>query len=329
MKFVSIGWLALLCLAFALLGACGDDDDDDAGGDSGDDDTAGDDDADDDVSDDDAGDDDASDDDTGDDDDEVVPDLQVLTFNLQDPIMNPGTTGARTQIVIDLIDRVQPDFVAFQEVTENGIIGNRAEAVADAVGYEWTWEQTHNLGVLEEGIAILTPWPYSGRADTELPHEELFGLLKRKVLGIVAETPHGDVPFFCSHMTVANDPDDKADQAHAAYDFIHLQADGAPGFFAGDLNAQPDSDAMRFLRGEIEHEGAAGDFVDSWMEINGDDPGYTFSSTDPEKRIDYIYRVPGSEKRFSALSCERVFEEPVDGLYASDHIGVLCGFMVE
>ncbi len=130
-------------------------------------------------------------------------------------------------------------------------------------------------------------------------------------------------------MTVADDQEEKADQAVVALEFIHEQAGDAPAFFAGDLNAKPDSTAMQMLRGDTEYEGVTGDLIDSWMEANGDDPGFTFSSNDPQKRIDYIYRVPGDDAQFRAITREHVFTESVDGLWASGHIGVLCKFRVE
>jgi endonuclease/exonuclease/phosphatase family metal-dependent hydrolase len=95
------------------------------------------------------------------------------------------------------------------------------------------------------------------------------------------------------------------------------------------MNSEPGNLAMRFFRGEAEHEGMTGNLIDSWMAANPGEDGFTMSSSNPEKRIDYIYLVPGSEKPAEVVSCELMFSEPVGGLYASDHLGVLCEFSLQ
>jgi len=151
-------------------------------------------------------------------------------------------------------------------------------------------------------------------------------VFRRAVLGIGAQLPFDEFLFFCSHMTISDSETTKADQAVTALSFIESNSSTLPGFFAGDLNAEPDSLAMRVLRGEAVHDGWQGDFFDSWIETHGSEPGYTYPSDDPEKRIDYIYVVPGSEMEVRFESCERVFDQPVGGVMASDHIGLFCRY---
>jgi endonuclease/exonuclease/phosphatase family metal-dependent hydrolase len=44
----------------------------------------------------------------------------------------------------------------------------------------------------------------------------------------------------------------------------------------------------------------------------------------PFRRIDYVFvRCGGHEgRRFEIVSCERIFDEPVGGVWASDHFGL-------
>lgn len=250
-------------------------------------------------------------------------DLRVLTINLKTPVTGGDDVETRTQIVIDAIDLLQPDFVALQEVTVTSSSTNRAEAIADATGYEWGWYVTHDFVVYQEGPGYLSRWPVSWTETVDLPHDDLGGTVTRVTLGVGLQTPHGELSFFSSHATVDPDEQVKADQALASWQFVHSKDNGLPAFFAGDLNAEPDSLAMQFLRGEATHDGMTGDFTDAWLEVNASDPGYTIPSDAPERRIDYIYMAPSSA---SVVACELVFDEAVEGVYASDHIGVLCDF---
>lgn len=314
-------WPALaLLLALLAVVSCssGGSDDDDSGGDV-DDDTG---------DDDDTVDDDDDDDDTGDDDDDDAgpAGLAVLTINLQHPLLTGLDVEGRTQIVADLINAELPDLVALQEVTQNLTFANRAEVLAELTGYEWIWIRAYNAVLFEEGIAVLARGTIGWSDDTDLPHPDL-SLFERRVLGVSAETEEGTATVYVTHMTTADNQTEKADQALTIWDFIAETLPGGPVFFAGDLNADPDTLAMRFLRGEAEYEGVSGDFIDAWIAANGNDLGYTHPAKNPKKRIDYIYQVPGEAgEPLVVASCERVLTEAVDGLWASDHLGVLCRF---
>ncbi len=364
MKVINIALLVgltLLVLFFGSLLSCNDDDDsedyanddtndganDDTVGadddlmdddiwddDLNDDDTVMDDDSmDDDFTDDDTVDDDTIDDDTEDDDtadDDLTGEIiTVLTMNLQNPIWNLLNVDDRTQIVADLILDKQPDFVAMQEAAQLLLVQNRAEVLAEMTGYEYVWKKTHEIPlVFEEGIAIMTRLPIEWSDREWLPHPEILGLFERSILGVRVSTELGEIYFYCSHMTTSNNSTEKADQALDAWLFMKSHLSERTGFFAGDLNAEPDSLAMRFLRGEAQHDGYEGDLFDEWIETNPSDPGYTYPSDNPDRRIDYIYLVPGSRELALPLDCERVLAEPVGGVWASDHIGVLCSFDV-
>lgn len=308
-------------------------DDDIIDDDSIDDDTIDDDSIDDDTIDDDAIDDDIVDDDTVDDDtaddDTVSETVTVLTVNVQNPFWNLFNVDERTEIIADLILEKQPDFVALQEAAQLLFIENRAEVLAEMTGYEYVWKMTHNIPlVFQEGVAVLTQLPIEWSDSDWLPHPELIGVLRRAVLGVRVTMGLGEMYFYCSHMTISDNPEKKADQALAAWQFMKDHPTARSGFFAGDLNAEPDSLAMRFLRGETAYQGYEGDLIDSWIETNPSTPGYTYPADAPNRRIDYIYVVPGTGQLATPLECERVLTEPVGGTWATDHIGVLCRFDV-
>ncbi|MBZ0272927.1 endonuclease/exonuclease/phosphatase family protein [bacterium] len=301
-------------------------DDDSADDDIADDDTGDDDTLDDDTADDDTGDDDTSDDDTGDDD---IADttITIMTMNLQTPFLNFADPDDRLQMVADVINDRQPDFVGVQEAAELLFVPNRAPELAALTGYDYIYKETHNFPLLfKEGIAIFSRWPILWDQDQWLPHPEFLTVLRRAVLGVRADTPWGEMYFYDSHFTIDDRDVIKADQALTAFEFIEQYPSPIPSFFAGDLNCEPDRLAMEFLRGETIYQGRYGNFVDAWLELYPHDVGYTYPADDPEKRIDYVYAIPGNLGEAVAMECEHVLDAPDAGLWASDHIGVICEF---
>lgn len=81
---------------------------------------------------------------------------------------------------------------------------------------------------------------------------------------------------------------------------------------------------MRFLRGEITHDGASTELVDAGRATHASDPGFTHPAEAPDERIDYVYVVPGTVRAGSPRSCTVVLGTPTSGIRASDHLGVMC-----
>jgi endonuclease/exonuclease/phosphatase family metal-dependent hydrolase len=259
----------------------------------------------------------------------AAPGLTVLTLNIQTPLLNASDTATRTRMVADLITARQPDLVAFQEVTESALSENRAEQIAEMTGYEHRWKHTHQYQVIDEGIAILSRWPILWSGYVKLPHPELWGLMNRYVLAVRVDAPDGEFQLFCTHLGVLTSSEDGADQVVAALAFIDANPSPMPGFLAGDMNAEPDTLAMRVVRGDASHDGVSGDLDDAWVAANGDAAGFTSTAQDPKRRIDYIYVVPGTQRTARTRSCEVVLTQPDHGTWASDHLGVLCRFTLD
>ena len=99
-----------------------------------------------------------------------------------------------------------------------------------------------------------------------------------------------------------------------------LGADAEIAFLAGDMNAEPDTPAMSFLRGDAEHDGETGTLHDLWLDGGDDDDGFTSPAEAPARRIDFVY----ADRETTAPSCTRFVTDAIDGLWASDHLGVVC-----
>ncbi|MBW2534412.1 MAG: endonuclease/exonuclease/phosphatase family protein [Deltaproteobacteria bacterium] len=253
--------------------------------------------------------------------------LRIMTLNLSNGYVNGSDLDHRTQMVIDAVHDLQPDAIALQEVVQSSGIPNRAAVISQATGYQWEWERSYGIPFLyDEGISLLSRWPIAWRDFAVLPHPDLAGQITRLVLGAGVATPQGVVSVFATHLNVGTDPVKRADQALAAWQYARSVPSELPGFFAGDLNAEPEGLSMRFLRGEASHQGEAGDLVDAWPAANPGDPGHTIPSDDPTRRIDYIYVVPGTGPAPAVDACQLVLDGEDQGVRASDHIGVVCDF---
>jgi endonuclease/exonuclease/phosphatase family metal-dependent hydrolase len=252
----------------------------------------------------------------------------VLTINLRNAYIDASTWPQRRMMFAAFVNAMQPDVVAMQEVVEAGGTPNGAEQIAALTpGYEWRYHRTHMAIVFEEGLGVLSRWPIESTDVRELPHVDLFGTARRSVLRATVTTPAGPVRLFVSHMTVDTSETVKADQAAEIVRFVDANPGPLPGFLAGDLNAEPDTLAMRLLRGEATHDGETGDYTDSWLAIRPTDPGFTIPSDAPDRRIDYVYTIDAMDGTSATVrSCEIVFDVPEMGVYASDHLGVLCEY---
>jgi endonuclease/exonuclease/phosphatase family metal-dependent hydrolase len=103
--------------------------------------------------------------------------------------------------------------------------------------------------------------------------------------------------------------------------FVREAAGDEPAVVMGDLNAEPPTPPIRFLLGQEAIDGHVGDFEDCWVRANPSEPGYTYASFDPVRRIDYIL---GRNLPAGPLTARIVGGEAVDGVYPSDHMGIVA-----
>jgi len=92
----------------------------------------------------------------------------------------------------------------------------------------------------------------------------------------------------------------------------------------GDFNTYEDFQIpAEFFTGKVEINGFKGDFRDTWLDLEGNRPGHTFSSWEPITRADRIFSRKFGLK---AKQMERVGMVSIDGLYPSDHLGLVALF---
>jgi len=113
-----------------------------------------------------------------------------------------------------------------------------------------------------------------------------------------------------------------------------------PTVIAGDFNAAPDAASIRYLRGLQSLGGRSVHYHDAW-EVAGIGPGFTWTVDNPNTRdvVDAVVRQPQHHRRIDyvfigswhehrSASCQVrsaavAFDQPIDGVWASDHYGVV------
>lgn len=229
-----------------------------------------------------------------------------------------------------------PDVIGLQEVLRfaggaGGVHFDQAALLADGLGYHVAFG-SHPQSVHPMGNAILSRFPIVRSETRPLPDG---GTDERRSL-VFAEidAPWGRLPFFCTHLNW------KLDEGHVREAQVRFVTDAVaelandarkfPAILVGDLNAEPESDEIRFLRGLTSLGGRRVYYADCFGLV-GKGPGSTFDRSnpnaaplrEPNRRIDYIL-VHGHDEsgRGDPLEAKVCFDTPHNGVYPTDHFGV-------
>lgn len=104
----------------------------------------------------------------------------------------------------------------------------------------------------------------------------------------------------------------------------------------GDFDDRPEAAAMRFWTGRQSLDGVSVCYEDAWAAVHPESAGHTFTPANPlvragemplerGRRIDYVLVRCGDHGPTLAVTrCSLVLSEPVDGVWASDHFGLVA-----
>jgi endonuclease/exonuclease/phosphatase family metal-dependent hydrolase len=268
--------------------------------------------------------------------------LRVVTINVQNDDGDPR----RTALINSELRRLGPDLVALQEVLHTPE-RNQLDELLDGTGLH----RTHQSAAM----AYAPPWAdrYGGSAvATRRPHRVVECLDLRGsdapdvpwcTLAVVVPVPdEGELLFVVASSSWRLDAEAARErQALALTDLDARHRRDLPTIIGGDLNAEPDASSIRYLTGRQSLAGRSAHYHDAWA-VAGDGPGWTWSADNPNARevIDQIVRQPGHRRRIDyvlvgswhahpdgycrIVSAELAFDRPVDGVWPSDHFGVVA-----
>jgi endonuclease/exonuclease/phosphatase family metal-dependent hydrolase len=255
--------------------------------------------------------------------------LRVLTLNLWH---DQGPWPARAARIRDWLDRLEPDLVGFQEALGLDQVEMLLEKRLPHRDFVCAARLQRGDAALPFGNAVASRWPLVGRAESPLPdrgdHET------RAVLHCDVEAPFGQLSFTCTHLHWRlHHGDVRCRQvAEIARQIVARRPrNGFPPILVGDMNAEPDSDEIRFLTGGHALDGKSVYFHDAWRVAGEGSDRVTWSNRnpyartafEPERRIDYVFAgYPTPQGLGHVERCRVVCNEAEDGVWPSDHFGV-------
>lgn len=267
--------------------------------------------------------------------------MRILTMNLWQQY---GAWADRRSVLIDGIHRIQPDLVGFAESVRT----DAYDQAADLLGTKFVVAHSKARDQNGMGISIGSRWPL-----TEV-HELDLNVTPRTV-GFPAATlaaeidiprPIGPV-LFVNHFPnwQLNLAYERELQAVTTARFVEERVSCKPQqvVMVGDLDADPEAASIRFWCGRQSLHGVSVCYRDAWASKHLCHPGHTFTPENPLvrdqvikgmhpfrdwpfRRIDYIFVRLGAHggNSLDIIRCESTFDEPVDGVWASDHFGLFA-----
>lgn len=239
------------------------------------------------------------------------PVVNVLVYNIHAGKDAKGV-GNLTRVA-DIVKSTKADVALLQEVDINtrrsGRVDQPAE-LADLTGLRAVFGKTLDYDDGDYGIAVLSRWPVTHdtvfRLRVTPRQERARGVYEpRGVLHVLIATPHGPLHILNTHLDAGREDTYRTQEAAGLLRLAdQLRSSGETVFIGGDLNANPDSRVLAMFRD-------AG-WRDAW-EGCGEGQGFTFSSSAPVKRIDYLLLGTGA-------TCARA---EVLATEVSDHLPVV------
>jgi endonuclease/exonuclease/phosphatase family metal-dependent hydrolase len=267
--------------------------------------------------------------------------LRVLTLN------HWGMGGAwtdRRPVLIDGLRELAPDLIAFQEAVKT----DDHDTAADLVGptFHVYHQTTGRLPGDGNCAAIASRWPIGTvrEVDQQLTPRTADFPATTLIAEIDVPEPIGPL-LFVNHLPSWK-PQlelERELQTVAAIRSIEAIVDRRPlhVVLAGDLDAVPDAASIRFLCGLQSLGGMSVYYRDAWASVHPDEPGHTFTMRNPlmiddsdvrqevSRRIDYVFvRCDEFGPTLPIRDCALAFDEPVGGVWASDHFGVVADLEV-
>jgi endonuclease/exonuclease/phosphatase family metal-dependent hydrolase len=262
--------------------------------------------------------------------------MRVTTLNLWNRF---GDWDKRRALLIHGFRALSPDLAAFQEAVRT----DQYDQVADLLGPEYHVVHQTETEPDGAGIAVASRWPVGEVREVDLhvtPRTRDFPCAALVVEVEVAQTRL----LFVNHKPHWRSAYERERemQALATARFVEELAGGpdAHVVVAGDFDATPEAASIRFWSGRQSLDGTSVCYRDAWETRHPADPGFTFIPghnplvsgnwpMDMARRIDYIFVRCGSHGPTLAVSgCRRIFDQPVGGVWASDHCGVVADLAV-
>ncbi len=260
--------------------------------------------------------------------------VTFLTFNL----LSPGHADwpRRRAVIRAELRREGPDVIALQECAW----GSGDDPALDLLGPDYTLVRHSGRSADGVGAVLATRWPVGAIRELDLHVSPRVTLPWAAAVAAEVELPAPVGPTLVVHHKPTYEigySQEREQQAVATARFVEQLTAGRDVHVVvlGDFDDTPDSAALRFWTGRQSIDGTSVAYRDAWEAVHGSGvPGHTFAADNPlvragemslelGRRIDYVLvRCGVHGPSLDVAGCQRVFDEPVDGVWASDHYGV-------
>ncbi len=266
------------------------------------------------------------------------PHLRVLTMNVYGPA-NPDWER-RHRLIGETIRALDPDVVALQEVPVTSV--EVLHRLLGSLEHRTAFSRPSEDGV---GGILATRWPHRlvSEVDLRISDRSRDTLPWCATTVVEVGTPVGPV-VVAHHKPSWPFPFELERERQAVLAARVLEDHIGPrevhGLVLGDFDATPDSASMQFWRGRRPAEGMSVCYQDAWEYVHPEEPGHTFELANPlvrqgevatavSRRIDHILVRSGLHgPTLQVADCGLVLDRPVDGVWASDHYGVLADLVL-
>lgn len=274
--------------------------------------------------------------------------LRVATLNIWN---KAGPWSERLALIRTQLTTLSPDLIGLQEVLRlipderqppvPAPSNDQASEIAEGLGYNVSYGVAADYsGGLKFGNALLTRYEILDTRTFRLPGADSGET--RSLLYTLVATPWGRLPVFVTHLNWklhhgAVRLKQVVYAAERLFVLAPVEADFLPPILMGDFNAGPQTDEIRYLKGEHVLDGRSVYLADVWDYAEEQGPGFTYARSnayalkngEPNRRIDYIFvRGPDRQGRGEPFDVKLAFEQRVGGtegpVWASDHYGVCC-----
>ena len=246
--------------------------------------------------------------------------------------------SARRAVMAAGFEALAPDLVAFQEV----IATPEYDQVRDVLGGRYEVAHHSEREADGQGISIASRFPIVDVREVSLhvgPRPAGFAC-SALLATVDAPAPVGRV-LFVDHLPdwqLTHEAERERQTVTLARAIEQLVGDRPLHVVvAGDLDASPDAASIRFWTGKQSLDALSVCYRDAWAAARGAEGGHTFTpdnrltvtaetgdwELELGRRIDYILvRCTDHGPTLDVVRCDRFLAEPVEGVWASDHLGV-------
>ena len=235
------------------------------------------------------------------------------------------------------LSALQADVIAFQEVIFTPDYDQVRDVVAAEMQVVHHSDREPGADGVEagQGISIASRWPIAEVREIDLNVTSRTRDFACSALVARIDAPVGPL-LFVNHLPSwqLNFERERELQAVALARVLEELATGQQCHVvvAGDFDADPAAASVRFWTGRQSLEGLSVCYRDAWESLHPQEPGHTFTPenplvADPDwpfRRIDYILVRCGEHggPTLAIRSCERIFDDPIEGVQVSDHYGL-------